>query len=247
MHSIVTVNFWLLTEGFLWGLASLFQWCVGGGYVIKNVSVQLELFFSSGRERIAAKFIVCWLCASHNSMNFKCISSFNPAAALWSMYIIQSFLQRRKQRHRKAKQLVFRPTVSKQQSQEGTWMGANELSHWAELLGWEEWWRRRRFPKLPAQTEAAAQQRRGGGGGLRKWSGGQGAGPWIQLNHFLGVWPWASYLTSLCLSSLICRMGIIIVSTSKGCSEHSICYNPWSSQNSAWHMGDSHVSAESIT
>lgn len=57
------------------------------------------------------------------------------------MYI-KSFLQRRKQRHRKAKQLVFGPTVSKQQSQEGTWTGANELDelgHWAELLGWEEW------------------------------------------------------------------------------------------------------------
>lgn len=30
------------------------------------------------------------------------------------------------------------------------------------------------------------------------------------LHHSLGVWPWANYLTSLCLSLLIYKMGIIV-------------------------------------
>ena len=36
-----------------------------------------------------------------------------------------------------------------------------------------------------------------------------------QPHHFLAVWPWASYLTSLCLNCCTCKMSIIISSTSE--------------------------------
>lgn len=39
---------------------------------------------------------------------------------------------------------------------------------------------------------------------------------WIAwLHHFLVVWLWITYLTSLCLSFLICKMGMKIDPTSK--------------------------------
>ena len=41
-----------------------------------------------------------------------------------------------------------------------------------------------------------------------------------QDRHFLSVWPWASELTSLCLSVLINKMCVMtVVLTSQGCYE----------------------------
>lgn len=37
----------------------------------------------------------------------------------------------------------------------------------------------------------------------------------ILLCHVLAVWLWLSYLTSLCLSVLMCRVGIVIAPTNR--------------------------------
>lgn len=39
---------------------------------------------------------------------------------------------------------------------------------------------------------------------------------------YLAVWPWASYITFLIFSFLICKLRIIIVLTSRSCCKH--CY-----------------------
>lgn len=152
-------------------------------------------------------FILHWPRASNHSMNFTCIRSFNPSMALWSMYIIKPFLQIRRQRQRKAKQLALSRTVSPQ------WAPIHRVLGWAAGTG---------GAVKEAEASQASHMDTGSRGaqGLRKWAQGQPAGPWIQLSHVLAVWPWASYSASLYLCVLACRTGTIIVSTSKGCSEH---------------------------
>lgn len=177
-------------------------------------------FFNSRRAVIAA-FTGGLLCARHHSMNFTCITSFNPSTALWSRYIIKPFLQIRKWGYRKAKQLVLSHTVSKLWSQERPWTEATELSHLPESSGLWQRWGRLRFLKLPTGQQHST--------GVRKTSRGQSAGHWIQLGHPLAVWPRASYLTSLYLRLLICRMGIITVPTSEGCGEYQTRQYLWSS------------------
>lgn len=66
------------------------------------------------------------------------------------MHVIKTFLQVRRQRHRKAKQLVLSCTVNS---------GGQSIEYWAEMLGREGWRRKLGFPKLPTQTQATQQHR----------------------------------------------------------------------------------------
>ena len=69
------------------------------------------------------------------------------------------------------------------------------------------------FPRREAQEGAILKL-------CRSNSGAQLPGSESQLCYILAVWPWASYLTSLRLSFLICKTEIIIITpTPEGCHE----------------------------
>lgn len=54
-------------------------------------------------------------------------------------------------------------------------------------------------------------------------------------SHFSSVWLWADFLTSLCINLLMCKMDILIESSSQGCYEDWI--NAWRGfKSDAWHI-----------